>query len=139
MMKRIVSLIFVLFVFVLSSCSLDDDRPNFYFIPLQVISAELPDSFNLHETYQIKVTYMLPNGCASFEGFDVTPIEQTTRNVVPIGSQFDDPECVEGMGEAESSFNFICLYSETYLFRFWTGENENGEQEYLEIEVPVNP
>ena len=136
-MKSIVSLIFVLFAFVLSSCSLSDDQPNYYFVPLQVVSAELPESFSLHETYQINVTYVLPNGCASFEGFDVTPIAETTRNVVPIGSQFDDPECVDGMAEVEGSFNFICLYTDAYLFRFWTGEDENGEHEYLEIEVPV--
>jgi len=137
-MKRVVSLIFVLFAFVLSSCSLSDDQPNFYFVPLQVLSAELPESFSLHETYQINVTYVLPNRCVSFEGFDVSPIAETTRDVVPIGSQFDDPGCVDEMVEVEGSFNFICLYSDTYLFRFWTGEDENGEQEYLEIEVPVN-
>lgn len=137
-MRKVVPPLFVVLAFVLSSCSLDDDQPNFYFIPLQVISAEVPVSFNLHETYEISVTYMLPNGCASFEGFEVTPTEYTTRTVVPIGSQFDDPECVDGMAEAVSTFDFICLYSDTYLFRFWTGEGENGEQEYLEIEVPVS-
>lgn len=136
-MKRLVSPIFVVFAFVLTSCSLSDDQPNFYFVPLQVVSAELPVSFSLHETYEINVTYVLPNGCVSFEGFEVSPIAETTRNVVPIGSQFDDLECIDGMEEVESSFNFICLYSDTYLFRFWTGEDENGEQEYLEIEVPV--
>lgn len=137
-MKRIVTLFFALSIFVLSSCSVTDDEPDYYFIPLQVVSAELPQSFMLHETYEIKVTYVLPNGCASFEGFDVTPIAQTTRNVVPIGSQFDDPDCVDGGAEVEGSFNFVCLYSDTYLFRFWKGENESGEQEYLEFEVPVN-
>ncbi|UCD61118.1 MAG: hypothetical protein JSV59_00640 [Flavobacteriaceae bacterium] len=137
-MKRIVTLFFALSIFVLSSCSVTDDEPDYYFIPLQVVSAELPQSFMLHETYEIKVTYILPNGCASFEGFDVTPIAQTTRNVVPIGSQFDDPDCVDGGAEVEGSFNFVCLYSDTYLFRFWKGENESGEQEYLEFEVPVN-
>ncbi len=137
-MTRLVSPIFVVLAFVLTSCSLSDDQPNFYFIPLQVVSAELPVSFSLYETYQIKVTYLLPNGCVTFEGFEVSPIEETTRNVVPIGSQFDDPECIDGMDEVEGSFNFICLYSDSYLFRFWTGEDENGEQEYLEIEVPVN-
>lgn len=136
-MKRLVSPIFVVFAFVLTSCSLSDDQPNFYFVPLQVVSAELPVSFSLYETYEINVTYVLPNGCVSFEGFEVSPIAETTRNVVPIGSQFDDLECIDGMEEVESSFNFICLYSDTYLFRFWTGEDENGEQEYLEIEVPV--
>ena len=52
------------------SCSLNDDGPNFHFTPLQITSAELPDSFNMNETYQITVTYTIPDGCTGFGGFD---------------------------------------------------------------------
>ena len=41
--------------------------------------------------------------------------------------------------EVTATFNFLVLYTETYVFRFWTGEDENGVSEYFEVTVPVNP
>jgi len=35
-------------------------------------------------------------------------------------------------------FNFVVLYEEPYVFRFWQGEDSNGEAQFLEIQVPVN-
>ena len=54
------------------SCSLNNDGPNFHFKPLQITNAELPDSFELKETYQITVNYTIPDSCTDFSGFDVT-------------------------------------------------------------------
>ncbi|RKR14720.1 hypothetical protein CLV91_0798 [Maribacter vaceletii] len=139
-MKRLVPLIAILFLgTILSSCSVEDDSPNFQFVPLQIISAELPESFNLEETYQIKVSFIKPNGCTSYEGFDVTKEAQTTRNVVVVGSErIDIDDCTEQAVEQTAEFNFVVLYNETYTFKFWLGETASGEDEYLEIDVPVN-
>ena len=121
------------------SCSLNDDGPNFHFTPLQITSAELPDSFNMNETYQITVTYTIPDGCTGFGGFDVTKSDFTTRNVVVFGTVRTDQEaCTTIAEEAQASFSFICLYDEPYTFRFWQGEGADGEQEYFEVVVPVN-
>ncbi len=46
-----------------SSCNLDDDSPNFYFTTLNVVEADVPESFEFGETYDIDVTYLRPNGC----------------------------------------------------------------------------
>ncbi len=121
----------------LTACSVDDNSPKYHLIPLEVSSVDLPPSFTLNEAYEINVTYDIPNGCTFFDGFEITPIEQTTRNVIPIGSQFDDPDCTDGGQEAESSFRFVVLYTGTYLFRFYSGKDANGEDQFLEIEVPV--
>ncbi len=139
-MKRLVPVIFIAFFgTLLSSCSLEDDSPNFQFVPLQIISAQLPESFTQDETYEIEVTYLKPNGCISYEGFDVTQEEETIRNVVAVGSERIDVDfCTEQVVEETAVFNFVVLYNQTYTFKFWVGETESGEQEYLEIEVPVN-
>ncbi|HMB62689.1 MAG TPA: hypothetical protein VKN36_06425 [Eudoraea sp.] len=124
-----------------TSCSLDDDGANFYFVPLQIVDAELPESFMLNQTYQIKVTYVAPNDCTTFEGFDITKSDSEdmiVRNVVAIGSEIEQQQCTQVVQEIETTFSFLCLYSKTYVFRFWTGEDANGESEYLEFEVPVN-
>ncbi len=136
--KKPISLLLCVVFFGLSSCKLEDDRVNFRFVPLQILSADLPESFELNETYEIRVTYLRPSACIFFEGFDITKEGVTTRNVVAIGSDFYEEVCTLATEELEASFKFICLYDEPYLFRFWTGEDENGNQQYLEVEVPVN-
>lgn len=137
-LKKPISLLLCVVFFGLSSCKLEDDRVNFRFVPLQILSADLPESFELNETYEIRVTYLRPSACIFFEGFDITKEGVTTRNVVAIGTDFYDEVCTLATEELEASFNFICLYDEPYLFRFWTGEDENGNQQYIEVEVPVN-
>lgn len=124
--------------FVFSSCSIGDE-PNFFFLPLQIVSVELPESFVLNETFQIEVTYNQPDGCTSFAGFDVNDEALTVRNVVVLGSTRTDQEaCTQQVVEQTSSFDFVVNYEQPYTFRFWQGENENGEQQYLEVIVPVN-
>lgn len=138
MKKYFVIGLFVAIFFVVSSCS-NDDAPNFHFLPLKIMSAELPESFTLNETYKIQVTYNQPDTCTSFAGFDVVDQDITVRNVVVVGTKRTDQEiCTENIEKQIASFNFIVKYSQPYTFRFWQGEDENGEQQYFEVEVPVN-
>ncbi len=137
-MKKVIIILLSFIAITLNSCSLDDQGPNFHFVPLKITRADLPESFTLNETYEIKVTYEIPDNCTIFEDFNITKSDTTVRNVVAIGTEFENEQCMENLVEMEATFNFICLYSEPYLFRFWTGEDENGEAEYFEIEVAVN-
>jgi len=137
-LKKSIFLLLCFLALGLQSCKLEDDRVNFRFVPLQIVSADVPEFFELNETYEIRVRYLRPSGCVFFEGFDITSEATTVRNVVAIGSDFYEESCTLAVEELETSFNFICLYEDTYLFRFWSGEDENGEQQYIEMEVPVN-
>ncbi len=138
MKKRFFTFLLLVAGLTISSCS-NDSSPNFKFVPLPIISAELPESFTLGHTYKISVTYALPDGCTHFSNFHVTDKDITTRNVVIFGTERTDQEvCTEAIVEETATFNFVVLYSETYIFRFWKGESANGEQEYFEVEVPVN-
>ncbi len=116
----------------------NDDGVNFHFEALEVVSAELPESFELNAQYQISVTYNRPDDCTFFEGFDVIQEDATIRNVVVVGSVITDRDCNQTSEEVEATFNFVVLHNEDYLFRFFQGEDENGEPQYLEIEVPIN-
>ncbi|WP_238857757.1 hypothetical protein [Poritiphilus flavus] len=136
MRKKMLILLLVLAA-PLVSCSLDDDGVNFNFVALQIVSAELPESFVQNQTYEISVTYVRPNGCTFFEGFDISESDTTVRNVVAVGSELQDTACTQEAEEVEATFNFIVLHSEDYIFRFWTGEDADGEPEFIEIEVPV--
>ena len=123
----------------LSACELEDDKVNYHFVPLQITSVELPESFDLNATHEVSVTFIRPNSCVFFEGFDIRKTDTTVRNVVVIGSELEGRECTQVVEEVTATFNFLCLYSQPYVFRFWTGEDEYGVSEYIEITVPVNP
>lgn len=138
-MKKTFLFILCCITILLNSCSLEDDSVNFQFVPLQIISADFPESFTLNETYNINVTYIIPNNCVAFEGFDISFIDTTSRNIVAIGSERVGEVCNLIAVEAQDSFEFTCLYEGTYYFRLWSEELENGEQQYVEIEVPVVP
>ena len=138
-MKKTFLFILCCITILLNSCSLEDDSVEFQFVPLQIISADFPETFTLNETYNINVTYIIPNNCVAFEGFDVSNIDVTSRNIVAIGSERVGEVCNLIAVEAQDSFDFTCLYEGTYYFRLWTGESENGEQQYIEMEVPVVP
>jgi hypothetical protein len=139
-LKNVISrVLFVASVTFLASCSLEDDSVNFQFVNLQVVEAELPESFELYKTYQIRVTYLKPNNCTFFEGFDITKSDTAVRNVVVVGSELLDSSCAQVTDEVEEIFNFTCYYEETYTFRFWAGEDANGADVFLEYQVPVQP
>lgn len=121
----------------LTSCSIEDNE-NFEFVALPIASVEIPEHFTLNETYEIKVVYSLDSDCTFFEGFDFINEEITTRNVTAIASTIvDSDDCKEISEEIETSFNFIVLYEGTYLFKFYAGQDDEGEPIYIEKEVPV--
>ncbi len=132
-------LLFLLSLVLFNGCDISSDEVSYRFVSLVTVAVEMPETFRLNETYEIAVTVLEPNGCTEFEGFDILPEETTVRRVVAIGTEQDDMPCTEALKEVETSFEFVCLYEETYVFRFWTGKNEAGLDEFMEIEVPVVP
>jgi hypothetical protein len=123
----------------LSACDIGEDEMSYHFVSLTTIAVDMPEEFRLNETYEIGVTVLEPNGCTAFAGFDILPEDTTIRRVVAIGTEQDDVPCTEALSEVATSFDFICLYSGTYVFRFWTGKNEEGVDQFMEFEVPVVP
>lgn len=136
-MKRIFILL-IMSAMVLASCS-TDNGVNYHFKALQVKSVEMPEVFEYGKVYKIKVNYLRPDNCTFFEGFDVVKEGLTTRKVVAIGTVIEDTDsnCAEKEDEISASFNFEVVYTEPYLFKFWTGNDENNDPVYLEFTVPV--
>lgn len=139
MMKKKFVLLLSLSAVVFTSCSIEDDGPNFHFTALEIVSAELPESFELDSTYVVTVDYLKPDECTFYEGFDVVKEELTVREVVAVGTVRTDIEaCAEAVVEETATFNFKVIYTEPYTFKFYTGNDSDGEPEYLEVIVPVN-
>ncbi len=139
MMRKMGMLLLVTTVFILGGCSIEDDHVNFQFTALQITDVDVPESFEFNQNYVISVTYVKPDGCTFYEGFDVQKEALTVRNVVAIGSvRTDNDICTQEVVEETASFNFSVIYTDPYTFKFYTGENSDGEAEYLEVVVPVN-
>ncbi len=129
-------LLCVLFL-TLASCSIDDDTPKFYkeFVPIE--SVDIPTEFRLGETYEMHVKYFRPSGCHVFSDFYYTS-ELNQRTVAVINTVYPNNECQVFTNEiTDVSFNFLVTSNETYVFRFWQGEDESGNDTYYIVEIPV--
>jgi len=104
---------------------------------LPVESVDIPDEFELGETYPITVSYLRPSTCHGFKEFYYLK-ENNERTVAPITYVFDNNDC-ETLEDnlVEATFNFIVTSNGSYIFKFWQGEDTDGETQYLIIEVPV--
>lgn len=135
-MKKILILCLSLVFF--ASCSLNNDSTRFSVEILPVESVDIPESFELGETYPITVSYLRPSTCYSFKEFYYLK-ENNERSVAPINYVFekDDCEILEADNLVESTFNFKVTSNGSYIFKFWQGKGTDGEAQYLIIEVPV--
>ncbi|GAA4940376.1 hypothetical protein GCM10023314_11490 [Algibacter agarivorans] len=134
-MKRFIVLCLTLVLF--SSCSIDDDGTTYSFDVLPVESVDIPNEFTLGETYPITVSYLRPSTCHAFKEFYYLK-ENNERTVAPITYVFDRNDCETLENElVEATFNFIVTSNGSYIFKFWQGEDNEGETQYLTIEVPV--
>ena len=120
-----------------ASCSVDDDSTNYSFEVLPVESVDIPDAFTLGEVYPITVSYYKPSSCHFFREFYYLK-ENNERIVAPIDYVFEENDCQNLTDElVEETFNFVVTSNGSYIFKFWQGEDANGDDKYLIIEVPV--
>lgn len=134
-MKRLILITLSLLLF--ASCSLDDKSQEYDLEVLPVESVEMPESFTLGEIYPITVSYLRPTTCNSFNEFYYRK-SLNERTVAVIDYKVISNNCKDLSDElVEASFNFIVNSNGSYIFKFWQGVDENNEDKYLTIEVPV--
>lgn len=135
-MKKL--LVLCLTVIFSASCSIDDDGTSFSFEILPVESVDIPEEFMMGEVYPITVSYYRPTTCHAFKEFYYFK-ENNERTVAPITYVFDQSDCETIIDDdlVEATFNFQVTSNGSYIFKFWQGDDENGETQYLIIEVPV--
>lgn len=136
-MKRLIFLSLTLILF--TSCSINDNDVNYNFdlevLPIE--SVDIPETFTLGETYPITVSYLRPSTCYSFKEFYYVK-NNNERTVAVINYVAQNDNCTDLEDElVEATFNFIVISNGSYIFKFWQGVDENDEDQYLIIEVPV--
>ncbi|MEW7289405.1 hypothetical protein [Aquimarina sp. 2304DJ70-9] len=135
---RIIKKILAFFlVTALMGCS-GDDNTNFFYDLVSIEEVVLPEAFNRGETFKITVSYFRPSDCHSFAGFDYNRLGNE-RTVAVVNVIVDQENCrnLERVDLIDVSFDFLVGQEDSYVFRFWQGKNENGDNQFLTIEVPV--
>lgn len=131
--KRLFFVIFAVVLFV--SCS-DDDDSSYHYELLTVEDALVPEEFVFGEIYDLSVKYLVPDNC--YINSDVLyEYDQDARNIAVISLVANNDNCDVLDLEQELTLKVQALQSSPYIFRFWQGDDENGEPIYLIVEVPV--
>ncbi len=138
-MKKILVLLGI--VWLIASCSMDEDNLRFQVEFIPVISVEAPEYMQPGHTYEFKVKYSRPTDCYYFDGFYHEP--DGNAHIIAIQALvIQDAEClpIETLVPEEGIFQISCATDYTassYLFKFYQGDDEQGEPKYLDMEIPV--
>lgn len=135
MIKKI--LVTFLITITLVSCSLGDDNDtNLVLKSLPIKEAVVPAEFEFGMSYTIKIEYDLPDGCHTF--YDLYYKQEGSSRVVAITAIVDQQaNCTEAIIPKEHEFVVKVAQEEDYTFRFWKGEDNNGDDIFEDVIVPV--
>ncbi|MDB2385325.1 hypothetical protein N9V96_02515 [Polaribacter sp.] len=121
------------------ACTDNNDYNNFTYSDLPIDSYTVPDSLTLNEQDTIAVTYTLPNTCYSFSRIFLEEQQQDTSIIVAVRAFVDlDDECTEQLITEEYKFLVTATQQEDYLFKFFKGQTDDGENIFEEVTIPVN-
>lgn len=139
MVKKVLLLGLALLFF--SSCSLDNDEPDVHFEFMPIENVVVPETFQYGEIYTIEYTYYRPSTCYFFSDlyYDAVGNTRTIAVINVVYHEDSDITCTDLDNQLEAgSFQFQVNNSNgSYTFKFWQGVNEDGEDEYLIIDVPI--
>lgn len=134
---------FALIMSVFWSCSVDNsvgDEFHLEILPIRTVEG-IPAQVHYNEVYTIDYTYARPTTCHLYNDLYYLS-EGNFRTIAVINTVLNESETTicEPLEEEieERSFTFHVEYNAgTYIFQFWQGEDENGQDQYLIYEVPI--
>ena len=131
-MKKILFAFFSLILML--SCSDDDTNYHYEFLP--IVEAEVPNEFEFGKIYNIIVKYIRPDDCYIYSDI-LYEYDFDARNVAVISTVIEDNNCEILDIEERLTFRVQALQTSPYIFKFWQGEDDNGQDTYLIYEVPI--
>jgi len=138
-MRKILFLALITCFTVFTSCSVDDGTVAVQFEAIPIENVLIPTEFNLGDTHTITVTYKRPTDCHTFSNFEYIAESSNVRIVTVVNLFTTGGDCTALTDNFQSqTFNFNVLDTNPYTFKFWQGKDSNGDDMYLEYEIPVN-
>ena len=133
-MKKLILLVSILFLF--NSCEPEGNDYSVHILPVE--SVDIPTEFELGETYPITMRYYRPSNCHSPYGIYYE--KDLNVRICAIKNLLEDRgNCapVENI-LVEETFNFQVTRTRNNIVKFWTGEDSEGNNTFLEYDIPVN-
>jgi hypothetical protein len=123
----------------LLSCSLDSPGEATTPEIVPISSVEMPSAFKVDSITNIPITYYKPTNCHVFSNFYYNSIGNE-RTVAIYCSKINNPNCTTGgfIMPITVPLSFKPASIGTYKFRFWTGVNTSGIDQYIEHEIVVD-
>jgi hypothetical protein len=122
---------------VLIGCDVNDDS---FFQSNQVspiLSANVPDTMVIGESYSLEVTYQKDSDCHIFSNFDVLPQGDSLVFVRAITLFTQDSNCSQDeLGELKG-LEFDNTFETNFTFKFLNDVDNEGEPVYIDKEVVV--
>jgi hypothetical protein len=134
-MKKIVFLI--MFGLTIISCDVDQEETYTYEVN-PVYAVDMPTAFRKDSITNIPVSFKRPSTCHLFTDF-YYEIEGLNRNVAIQTIKVNQDNC---QVDTENIYNRFLKFKPaelaTYHFKFWTGTNTQGVDQYIEYDVVVD-
>ncbi|MGY0391319.1 hypothetical protein ACW5R3_02010 [Bizionia sp. KMM 8389] len=121
------------------SCATDDEiQQTNRVVLLPVESAIVPNEVSIGETYEIIVTFKKPSDCYYYKDIYMRNDPDGTLVAVLASVLPDTYACQETNNIIEKTFILEPTRDITnYVFKFWHGNTNTGEDTYIIFEVPV--
>ena len=134
-MKKIMFLF--LLAFAVNSCSLSDEATSQEAL-LPIESVEMPQTFTPDSSSTIMVSYRRPTDCHIFNGFHYTTVEDSVTTIGIRAVVFNQDNCTDDSGNLyEVPLDFVPTEAGEYRFKFWTGNDAQGQPTFIEHTVEV--
>lgn len=131
--------LFLTLITTLVSCTLDNDNTStsYSYEVLAVASYEVPATFKLGETYEIKLKYQKPSTCHIFQGIYYSKDLNTRTIAIQTAIKNNQTCTTEVPPLSEASFNFMVTNTGSYIFKFYKGKDASGTDIFEEKEIQV--
>lgn len=135
-MKKII--LVLILGFLVNSCSTSTYEPSYQFYLLPIYQVVMPESFTMNNVSNIVISYKRPTTCHIFSDFNYES-DGFTRTIAIESAKVLLENCqTDTQTIVEVNFPFKPIEPGTYHFKFWTGVNSQGADQFIEEDVSVN-
>ena len=133
-MKKIALLLLI--AITICSCSVNDSSDR-DFVLMPVESVTMPATYTVGNISKIMIKYRRPTQCHIFNGF-YYDINENVRTVAIQAVKLNQSNCPDDSENIyEVPLDFKPTTAGEYTFKFWTGVDGNGVDQYLVYDVVV--
>lgn len=129
--------ILIYLIIILASCSSVKNEDNTVLKLLPIEKANTPQVFIYGTIDTISIKYSLPDACHVYHSL-YYQYQDSTRVVAVRALEYVDKICSQNIVQKDLKFPLQIIQKEDYVFKFWKGRDNNGNDIFEERIIPVN-